>query len=190
MGLPDGELIRESLAAPESFREIFERHYGSVDSYCVRRIGTDGHDVSAATFMEAFRVRHRFSEDADDARPWLFGIATNLLRRHRRAEARRWRAYARMPIGPEEPFDVDDRLDAAAIGTALASALRDLPGRDRDAVLLLAWADLAYDEIAIALHVPTGTVKSRIARARARLRTNLAAQGVDVEPLAARKDER
>lgn len=169
----DGELIRASLDAPECFGGIFERHYRVVDRYCVRRLGTDGHDVSANTFVEAFRVRHRFEFDRDDARPWLFGIVNNMTRRHRRTEARRWRAYARAEVSAPLQIDVDDRIDAAALGARLADSLATIPSRDRDALLLFAWADLSYEQVGQALEIPIGTVRSRISRARARLREAL-----------------
>ncbi len=183
----DGRLIAISLDAPERFGGIFDRHYAAIDSYCVRRLGPDGHDVSATTFTEAFRLRARFDADRPDARPWLYGIATNLLRRHRRSEQRRWRAFARaggMRSGVEAA-DLDDRLDADALGTRLAGALAAIPSADRDALLLFAWADLSYQEIADAMEVPIGTVRSRIARARARLRDALGPVGDELTDRAA-----
>ncbi len=170
----DGELIRESLGRPDLFAEIFAAHYPAVDGYCVRRIGGDGHDVSSATFTEAFRVRDRFDADRPDARPWLYGIASNLLRHHRRRERSRWRAYARSEPALPTTFDADARVDAERLGARLGHALGATPVRDRDALLLYAWADLTYEQIAEALAIPIGTVRSRIARARARLRTALA----------------
>ena len=172
--LHDGELIRASLDAPERFTGVFERHYGAIDGYCVRRLGSDGHDVSATTFVEAFRVRHRFEFDRDDARPWLYGIVSNLVRRHRRSEARRLRAYARLHAAAPLQLDVDARVDAAALSNRLATGLATIPVRDRDALLLYAWADLSYEQVAQALEIPIGTVRSRISRARTKLQTALA----------------
>ena len=130
--------------------------------------------MSAQTFVEAFRSRHRFEFERSDARPWLFGIVANLSRRHRRTEARRLRAYARLDVAPTPVTDIDARVDAHALGSRLAGALRAIPGRDRDALLLFAWADLSYEEIGDALGIPIGTVRSRISRARTRLRAALA----------------
>lgn len=169
----DGELIRASIADPDRFGVIFERHFAAIDRYCVRRIGLDGHDVSSATFVHAFRLRHRFDTDRPDARPWLYGIASNGLHHHRRGEARRWRAYERSEPTRPSTFDVDARIDAAAAGARLARALRTLSTGDRDALLLFTYADLTYEQIAHALEVPVGTVRSRIARARTRLRNSL-----------------
>ncbi len=190
----DGRLIRASLDAPERFADIFERHYRIVDGYCCRRFGADGHDVSAQAFVEAFGSRHRFEFDRADARPWLFGIVGNLGRRHRRSEVRRLRAYARVDHRPPAETDLDARVDAIALGARLANALQGIPRRDRDALLLYAWADLSYEQIAEALAIPIGTVRSRLNRARARLRGALGDLVEDDErdawaPLQLRGDE-
>ncbi|MBK5288971.1 MAG: sigma-70 family RNA polymerase sigma factor [Acidimicrobiia bacterium] len=169
----DGELIRASLDVPEQFAVVFERHYPAIDRYCVRRIGLDGHDVSSSTFVTAFRIRDRFDPTRANAAPWLYGIAGNGLRHHRRSELRRLRAYERVEPGAVSSFDIDDRIDAGAVGARLARGLRTLPTRDRDALLLFAWADLSYEQIADALVIPIGTVRSRISRARIRLRNAL-----------------
>jgi len=170
----DGEVIRASITTLDVFAGIFSAHYRTIDAYCVRRLGAEGHDVSAATFTEAFRVRARFDVERADARPWLYGIASNLLRRHRRRERNRWRAYARSePAGPTT-FDADARIDADRLAAPLGAALRSIPDRDRDALLLFAWADLSYEQIGESLGIPVGTVRSRIARARSRLRAALA----------------
>jgi RNA polymerase sigma-70 factor (ECF subfamily) len=110
----------------------------------------------------------------------LFGIATNLVRHHRRKEARRLRAYDRVGLGQLSDADadrVDERVDAARAAPRIADALSRIPATDRDALLLLAWADLRYEEIALALEIPIGTVRSRIHRARQRLRELLRPSG-------------
>ena len=160
---------------PTRFTAIFERHFDAIYSYAARRLGRElADDVSAAVFIEAFAGRTRFDLSQPDARPWLYGIATNLIRRHHRSESRRLKAYARA-AGTTAPdaLDLDGRVDAAAAGPQLAAALQALAAPDRDALLLFAWADLSYEAIAIATDVPVGTVRSRIHRARARLRTDL-----------------
>jgi RNA polymerase sigma factor (sigma-70 family) len=181
----DGEVIRASIRQPDAFGAIFEAHYRTIDAYCVRRLGADGHDVSAATFTEAFRVRARFDVDRPDARPWLYGIASNLLRHHRRRERNRWRAYARSTPAEPTTFDADARVDADRLAAPLGAALQAIPARDRDALLLFVWGDLSYEQIGESLGIPVGTVRSRLARARTRLRTALAGvmpDGVEPEP--------
>ena len=109
-----------------------------------------------------------------NARPWLYGIATNLLAHHRRTEARRLGATARLlarrPAGDDAGDRVVERLDAEALWPHIADAVGALPEGERDALLLFVWEELSYDEIACALDVPLGTVRSRLNRARENLR--------------------
>jgi RNA polymerase sigma-70 factor (ECF subfamily) len=167
----DGSLIAASLADAGAFAAIFDRHWLAIHRWCVSRAGPAGEDLAAETFRVAFDERARFDPRYDDARPWLYGIATNLLRRHFRRSARREGAHT-----VREADFTDDalgRVEARALGPALAAALRDLPSLDRDALLLHVWADLTYTEIARATGIPVGTVRSRIHRARTRLRAHL-----------------
>jgi RNA polymerase sigma factor (sigma-70 family) len=163
-GMTDAEAIGASLADPEAFAVLFDRHYDAIHGYAQRRVGPDlADEIAAETFARAFDRRRRYDADREDARPWLLGITANLLRRHWRSERRRLDAYARRTGRPDaDPAD--------PVASDLAAALRALPRREREPLLLLAWADLSYDEIALALDIPIGTVRSRISRARTRLR--------------------
>jgi RNA polymerase sigma-70 factor (ECF subfamily) len=169
----DAQAIRESLRDPGDFRVVFERHHDEVRRYLQRRSGAEtGEELAAQTFEEAFRTRSRFDPAYSDARPWLMGIATNLLRHHYRAEAARLRALERASsmaptLGDDDP---DARLDARKAVQDLARVLQGMTRGERDIVLLYAWADLTYAEIADALQVPVGTVRSRLSRTRRRLR--------------------
>ncbi len=124
----------------------------------------------AETFLVAFERRERFDSGYDDALPWLLGIATVLVRKHRRVEARAWQAIAASGQPEAVVEDRDDRLDASLTVRALAAAIRRMPARDRDALLLYAWGDLDYEGVARALDVPVGTIRSRLNRARRVLR--------------------
>jgi RNA polymerase sigma-70 factor (ECF subfamily) len=150
--------------------------------YVARRLGSDvAEDIVAEVFLTAFRQRHRYQPSQPDARPWLYGIATNLIGRHRRAEVRMYRALARTGADPvTEPFtdEVEARVTAAGTARPLAAALARLPAAHRNALLLVAWGDLTYEQAATSLGVPVGTVRSRISRARARLRQALADQDI------------
>lgn len=165
--------MRASLEDPHAFTGIFERYYGPIHRYIERRVGrTLARDLAADTFLIAFGRRERFDSARGDVLPWLFGIASNLLRDHAREERRMLRAYARTgvaPVATEEATRVEERLDAESDVRALADGLARLPRGQREALLLLAWGDLTYAQIAVALGVPVGTVRSRIARARRRL---------------------
>lgn len=167
---PDEVLIQQSLLVAERFGPLFDRHASAVHRYLARRIGSDADDLLAETFLIAFRRRATYRKLHVNVRPWLFGIATNVLRRHARQEKRRYRALARVPADPGgEAHATDDalgRLDAQSLRRDLAAALAALKRGDRDVLLLSAWAELSYNEIAAVLNIPVGTVRSRLNRAR------------------------
>jgi RNA polymerase sigma factor (sigma-70 family) len=173
----DAAVIQLSRHEPEQFTVLFRRHAPHLQRYVVRRLGPDAaDDIVAETFLLAFRQRERYDQTRPDARPWLYGIATNLIGRHRRSEIRLYRALARTGADPvTEPFTdrVDDRVSAGNASRRLAAALARLSAELRDTLLLAAWSDLSYDEVAAALGVPVGTVRSRLSRARSKLRKTL-----------------
>ncbi|MGD0705484.1 MAG: RNA polymerase sigma factor [Trebonia sp.] len=175
--LDDASVIRLSLAEPERFETLFQRHAPVIQRYVVRRLGADAaDDIVAETFLLAFRQRADYDTDRGNVLPWLYGIATNLLGRHRRDEIRQYKALARSGTDPvTAPFtdQVDERVTAAAASRRLAEALAGLKPAYRDALLLVAWGGLSYEETAGALGIPPGTVRSRISRARADLRRTL-----------------
>ncbi|NKZ06884.1 RNA polymerase sigma factor [Actinomadura latina] len=173
----DAEAIVRSRDEPAAFAEIFHRHFAAIHGYVARRLGADAaDDIAAEVFLAAFRKRGRFDPARGSVRPWLYGIATRLIGTHRRAEGRRYRALARTPAdrfedGPEDL--VAARVTAGGAGVELADALARLPRGDRDVLLLVALADLSYEEVGQALGLKTGTVGSRLNRARRRLRESL-----------------
>jgi RNA polymerase sigma-70 factor (ECF subfamily) len=173
----DATVIGLSRDEPEQFTVLFRRHAPHIQRYVVRRLGPDAaDDIVAETFLLAFRQRDRYDPGRADARPWLYGIATHLIGRHRRAEVRLYRALARTGADPvTEPFTdrVDDRVSAGHASRQLAAALARLSAELRDTLLLAAWSNLSYEEIAAALGVPVGTVRSRLSRARGKLRQSL-----------------
>ena len=171
-------MIRDSMSDPERFAILVRRHAPAIQRYVTRRIGREAaEDVVAETFLIAFRQRGYYTDDGRDCLPWLYGIATRLAHRHWRGETRQLNLLARTGIDPvTEPFTdrVDAEVSANAAKARLAAAVARLPAGQRDALLLLVWADLSYDQIARATGVPMGTVQSRISRARRRLRKQLA----------------
>ena len=174
----DATVIRDSMSDPERFAVLVRRHAPAIQRYVTRRIGREAaEDVAAETFLIAFRQRGYYTDDGRDCLPWLYGIATRLAHRHWRGETRQLNLLARTGIDPvTEPFTdrVDAEVSANAAKARLAAAVARLPAGQRDALLLLVWADLSYDQIARATGVPMGTVQSRISRARRRLRKQLA----------------
>lgn len=169
--LPDATLIAASVSDPPAFAAVFDRHWPGIHRYCVSRASSVGEDLAAETFRVAFDQRRKYDERYADARPWLYGIATNLLRRHFRSSARQAKPLIQRALGFED--DALGRVEAQALGPKLAAALKTVASTDRDALLLHAWAELTYTEIAHATGVPVGTVRSRINRARTLLRTHL-----------------
>ena len=173
--ISDAELISASKTDATSFGVLFDRHVDRIYAYVVRRIGPSlAEELTAETFARAFEYRTRFVPIQESAGPWLYGIATNLIHRARRAERRQLAAYRRagaVAAGSADDFgDADDRVDAGRAAERFVSALEGLARGDRDALLLFVWEDLTYEEIAGALRIPAGTVASRINRARRQLR--------------------
>ncbi len=171
--LDDSAIVAISSHDPEAFGELFRRHAPRLHAYVKRRLGpTLADDVVAETFATAFRQRERFDGRAEFA-AWLWGIAANAIARHHRQETRMYKAFARTGVDPAEDGIADlvgDRVAAAAHAPRLARALATLNAQDRNAILLLAWGELSYAEIAAVLGLPLGTVKAKIHRARAKLR--------------------
>jgi RNA polymerase sigma-70 factor (ECF subfamily) len=177
----DAAIIERSVRDPEAFAILYDRHAATLYRYAARRLGEDAaDDIVGDTFLAAFRKRGRFDPGtARDARPWLYGIAANLIGKHARSEVRMLRAYARTgadPVLTPPEAAADDALshvDSAGAQRDLARALATLAKGDREVVLMIAWADLSYAEVAAALGIPVGTVRSRLNRARTRLQAEL-----------------
>ena len=151
------------------FEELFEDHFDAIYGYLARRVGPDlGRDLAAETFTRGWATRKRFDPRRGEPRAWLFGIANNLLRHHYRDEERRLAAFARVDAPREQ---------TASEEPAVAEALGVLSREERDTLLLFAWADLSYEQIAEALTLPIGTVRSRLNRARTRMREELTKEG-------------
>ncbi|MGI5491154.1 RNA polymerase sigma factor [Microtetraspora malaysiensis] len=166
----DSEVIDRSLQDPEGFAEIFRRHFHVIHRYASARLGpAAADDVAAETFLVAFRKRARYDLARHNARAWLFGIATNLIRRHRREEIRLYRALERTSVVPDgSPDDHQQRL---------AAALAVLKAADREVLLMVVYGELSYDQVSDALGIPVGTVGSRLNRARKRVREILNVEG-------------
>lgn len=169
----DASVVTTSLGEPQVFSAIYDRHAAVLFRFLVRRVGRDTADeLLGETFRVAFQRRGSFDTRHPSARPWLFGIATNLLAKHRRGEARRLRALSRLGTDATEGLAdrVAARVDAETMWRRVGEAIADLPAAERDALLLYVWEGLTYEEVGTALGIPTGTVRSRLNRARQRLR--------------------
>jgi len=171
----DAAVITASLGDPRQFAEIFDRHAAPLFRFLIRRVGRDAaDDLLGETFRIAFERRDAFDPAYATSRPWLYGIATNLLNRHRRTEGRRLNATAQLIAQRQPDVAMADAVvasvDAAALWPQVIERVAALPDGERDALLLYAWEDLSYEDIAVALGIPAGTVRSRLNRARKRIR--------------------
>lgn len=178
----DSMIIQRSLHDSELFAVLYDRYAAQLYRYAYRRVGPEAvEDVVADTFLAAFQRRSRYDPDRPDARPWLFGIVTKEISRRRRSEEARYRALARAYDGAAADGGESDALaervaaqvSARAARGPLTAALAGLSAGDRDVLLLVAWEDFSYEEVALALRIPVGTVRSRLNRARRKTRTAL-----------------
>ena len=173
--LTDAALWQRAAAGEtEAFGTIFERHARTVYNYCFRRTGdwSQAEELTAIVFLEAWRRRGQVVLERNEAIPWLLGVATNVLRNLRRSQRRHRAALERLPREHSADFavDVDERLDDERQMRATLRALRNLPRADQEVLALCVWEELTYEHAAFALGIPVGTVRSRLSRARARLR--------------------
>jgi RNA polymerase sigma factor (sigma-70 family) len=157
----------------DAFGRLFERHAKTIYNYCFRRVGdwSVAEDLVSIVFLEAWRRRQKPLPPGKEL-PWLLGIATNVVRNRRRAERRHAAALRRVPAaepGPDFADDSEERLDDEQRMRAALALLARLPRRERDVFALCAWSELSYEDAALALGIPVGTVRSRLSRARARL---------------------
>jgi RNA polymerase sigma-70 factor (ECF subfamily) len=174
----DAAVIRASLRAPEQFAVIFDRHAPHIYRYLARRLGRQvADDLLSETFVAAFGNRGRYDTSRRDARPWLYGIASKVIGQRRRDEVRELRLRLAAASNAVEDCHAE-RVCAAETArstrAALVDALAELSAGDRDVLLLIAWEQLTYEEVAAALRIPVGTVRSRLNRARRLVRQALA----------------
>jgi RNA polymerase sigma factor (sigma-70 family) len=178
----DADVIAQSRGDPERFAVIFDRHADEIYRYAARRADRQAaSDIVSEVFLAAFRNRGRYDQGRADARPWLYGIATNVISQHLRAEGRRANllAAAPRPQPAEVPVEeISDRITAERLRPVMLGVLSALSPADRELVLLVAWAELSYEQAAQALDIPVGTVRSRLHRVRAKVRRALGPIGL------------
>jgi RNA polymerase sigma-70 factor (ECF subfamily) len=173
---PDDSVLwsRARAGNRDAFGLLFERHARAIYNYCFRRIGnwTAAEDLVSIVFLEAWRRRSKPLPTGKEL-PWLYGIATNVIRNRRRAE-RRYAAVLRRvpPPDPSASFtdETDARVDDEQLMSRALELFARLPRREQEVFALCAWSELSYEDAAIALGLPVGTVRSRLSRARSRLR--------------------
>ena len=171
----DGDLWRRAGdGEAAAFGELFERHAKAVYNHLFRRTGdwSLAEELTSVVFLEAWRRRTAVRIENESVLPWLLGVSTNVLRNSWRSRRRHRAALERLPRETPMGFsdDADARLDDEEHMRAMLHRLRGLPRREADVLALCVWAELTYDEVAVALEIPIGTVRSRLSRAKARLR--------------------
>ena len=181
-----------------AFGELFERHADAVYTHCFRRTGSwsKAEDLTSVVFVEAWRRRREVRFHGQSALPWLLGVANNATRNMDRSLRRHRRLLAKLPGPgrvPDPSEETIERVDDERAMRRVLGAFKLLNSQDQDVLSLIDWAGLSYSEAAVALAVPVGTVRSRLARARDRLRASVsggAPHGSRLpEPMSSRKEE-
>ncbi|ONI84408.1 RNA polymerase subunit sigma-70 [Actinosynnema sp. ALI-1.44] len=184
-GDPPHDRDRPDLGGPDAagtFGWLFDRYAEALHRYLTRRVGgATADDLLSETFLIALRRRRSYDPARAAVRTWLYGIATNLIREHVRAELRALALTARAASeraisGSAHDGMVADRVDAQSAARRLATALAKLSPADRDVLLLISLAGLNTGEVAEALGIPVGTVRSRLHRVRKQLRATTAGE--------------
>ncbi len=170
----DSELWQRAVAGePRAFGELIDRHSRAVYVFTFRRTAdwSLAEDLTSIVFLEAWRRRSKVQLMHDSALPWLYGVATNVLRNSRRSLRRHRAALERLPLEYEPDFadEAGERLDDERRMREILVAFASLPRREQEVVVLCRFSGLSYEEAAVALGIPIGTVRSRLARARGRL---------------------
>ena len=184
----DRDALRASLKEPATFGILFDRHFRSVYRFLERQVGaTAAEDLAAETFTVAFAQRRTFDARRRDVRPWLFGIAINLLRNHRRAEV------ARRDLGVRQAIDEDPVHDRAVVTgevTRVANALARIDDEPRALLLLVASTDFSIEQAAESLHISPAATRTRLWRARQQLRAELGASNEHTDESSSARDVR
>ncbi|MFH9970153.1 RNA polymerase sigma factor [Streptomyces mirabilis] len=159
---------------PEAYGQLYQELGQAIYAHAYRATGdwSAAEDAVSLTFLEVWRLRERLEEGDESVRPWVYGIATNVLRNRGRAARKHQQALARFPTPetvPDFAEEVAERIDDSERLAAARAAVGRLRRADRDVFMLCVWSDLSYAAAAEALGIPVGTVRSRLSRARARL---------------------
>lgn len=175
MELSDADLWARSRAGDaRAFGLLFDRYANLIYNYCLRRVGgrETAQDLLSIVFLEAWRRKDK-DLPSDKVLPWLYGVASNVVRHQHRSERRFAAALGRLPEPEPEPDftdRADERLDHEGQADKTQALLRELPKREQEVFVLCVGMELSYEDAALALDLPVGTVRSRLSRARRRIR--------------------
>ena len=171
----DTELLaRAERGEADAFGVLFERHGPAVLQFCFRRTADAAlaEDLTSIVFLEAWRKRGKLELFQESARPWLFGVALNVVRSQYRAQRRHSEALARLPVLAPAELESDRaiaRVDAEREMRVVLDIVSKLNRREREVLELCVWAELSPEEAASSLGISVGAVRSRLSRARRRL---------------------
>jgi RNA polymerase sigma-70 factor (ECF subfamily) len=174
--VPRGLVEELRAGSPTAMTEIFRAHGPVIYNYCYRRTGSwsAAEDLTSTVFLEVWRSRRRSVETGGSILPWVYGVATNVCRNHQRSQRRRTQALGRLHLADVADAvvadEVVDQLDAGRRLRRVLERLAALPQTEQDVFLLVCWEELTYADTAVALGIPIGTVRSRLARVRRTLR--------------------
>lgn len=157
-----------------AFGQLFERHADRVYNHCFQRIGWDvATELTSVVFLEAWRRRREVRVTTLSILPWLLAVANNVVSQQRRTQRRHRQALARLPAVPASADHADDvaaRVDDERTMQRILAVLAGMSEAEQDVLSLCVWSDISYEEAAAVLCVPVGTIRSRLSRARKRLR--------------------
>lgn len=163
---------------------VFRAHLDAIYNYCYRRTGSwsVAEDLTSTVFLEVWNSRRRVVELDGSVLPWLYGVAANVCRNHLRSQRRGAAAITRLPVPEQTHHDLDvvDQLNNDRRAARVLDQLSQLPLADQDVFVLVCWEELSYAQAALALDIPIGTVRSRLARVRRTLRLTDDQENADV----------
>lgn len=186
-GLSDADLwIRVTAHDGEAFAVLFDRHANKIYNHCFRRSAdwSMAEDLTSVVFLEAWRKRRQVRLHDESVLPWLLAVANNCLRNAERSHRRYHRLLSKLPKPEDAPtFDAQTsaRVDDEVAMRGVLVVLRQLNIEDQEVIALCDWSGLSYEEAATSLGIPVGTVKSRLSRARTRLRARMDPAGADAQ---------
>ncbi|MFD1825370.1 RNA polymerase sigma factor [Mumia zhuanghuii] len=183
MDISDADLVVRSLSHARCFEDLVGRHGARIHAYLARRVPAAADDLLSEVWLAAFEGRHRYDPAQGGVIGWLFGIARHVMFAHLRRERRGHDLAGRLVEGAVDDWHaVDARLDASRTAADLRDALGQLPAEERDVLLLVVWDQLTPSEAAQTLAIAPGTARSRLHRARTRLRTASSSRGPAAVP--------
>ena len=175
----DSELWRRACEHDGlAFGLLFDRHAKRVYNHCFRRTAdwSVAEDLTSVVFLEAWRKRKDLRLHSDSILPWLLAVANNCLRNTERSRRRYRRLLAKLPraFDIQDPdIDIAGRIDDEKQMRNVLESVRQLRAEDQEIIALCDWTGLSHQEASTALGIPVGTVKSRLSRARERLRDQI-----------------